>query len=238
MQKDANRQVEKELMRSLRDREAREEMKRKRERRRKRSEQRKKRRRITLIITSIIFLLLAVAVGFGVYQLTKIVQPDHLEDGAVLLQEGAYEEAILKFEQVITESEAAEEPEAEVIKNIPEAYRGIALAKWELQDYVGCEEAWLTAIDNGAEQTGTMYHMLSSIAMQGERYDEVIDYTTTGLAIDEISDTQRKEMLFNQVVAYEKLLDWDNAKIAIEEYVLLYPDDAEAQKEAEFLRTR
>ena len=47
-----------------------------------------------------------------------------------------------------------------------------------------------------------------------------------------------QEMKFNEVVCYEKLLDWESAKAKIQEYVSQYPDDEEAQKEAAFLSTR
>ena len=51
------------------------------------------------------------------------------------------------------------------------------------------------------------------------------------------ADTVR-EMKFNEIVCYEKLLDWENAGKKAAEYVKDYPDDKEAQKEAAFLSTR
>ena len=47
-----------------------------------------------------------------------------------------------------------------------------------------------------------------------------------------------QEMLFNQIVCYENLGDWENAKTKIAEYIQVYPDDADAQREAKFLETR
>ena len=47
-----------------------------------------------------------------------------------------------------------------------------------------------------------------------------------------------QEMLFNQIVCYEKLSDWENAKSKIAEYIQVYPDDADAQREAIFLQSR
>lgn len=47
-----------------------------------------------------------------------------------------------------------------------------------------------------------------------------------------------QEMRFNQIVCYEKLGDWENAKTKIAEYIQVYPDDADAQREAKFLETR
>ena len=45
-------------------------------------------------------------------------------------------------------------------------------------------------------------------------------------------------MLYNEVMAYERLKDWEGAKVKMAAYVAKYPDDTDAQKEAEFLETR
>ena len=53
-----------------------------------------------------------------------------------------------------------------------------------------------------------------------------------------MTEKQLQEMLYNEVMAYEGLRDWDGAKVKMEAYVAKYPDDADAKKEAEFLKTR
>jgi len=45
-------------------------------------------------------------------------------------------------------------------------------------------------------------------------------------------------MRFNQIVCYERLGDWENAKAKMTEYLQVYPDDAKAKREAKFLQTR
>ena len=62
---------------------------------------------------------------------------------------------------------------------------------------------------------------------RGSKEEETADYSEV-----------IREMKFNRVVCLEKKLDWENAKAAMAEYASLYPDDANAQKEAEFLSTR
>ena len=56
--------------------------------------------------------------------------------------------------------------------------------------------------------------------------------------MEDCSDIMKREMLFNTVVSYEKLGDWDNAKEKVSEYNEQYPGDSKAEKEAEFLETR
>ncbi|MDE7066873.1 MAG: hypothetical protein K2O83_04225, partial [Schaedlerella arabinosiphila] len=67
----------------------------------------------------------------------------------------------------------------------------------------------------------------SGVVSRGSKEEETADYSEV-----------IREMKFNRVVCLEKKLDWENAKAAMAEYASLYPDDANAQKEAEFLSTR
>ena len=47
-----------------------------------------------------------------------------------------------------------------------------------------------------------------------------------------------QELLFNEIVAYEKQLDFNTAFSKAQEYMKMYPDDQEAKKELEFLQSR
>ena len=47
-----------------------------------------------------------------------------------------------------------------------------------------------------------------------------------------------QEMRYNEVVCYEKLADWENAKQKASEYLIEYPEDTAMEREAEFLETR
>ena len=50
--------------------------------------------------------------------------------------------------------------------------------------------------------------------------------------------TELRNLLFDEVVLYEKSCDYENAKVKIQEYCEQYPEDEEGQKEYEFLQTR
>ena len=43
---------------------------------------------------------------------------------------------------------------------------------------------------------------------------------------------------FNQIVAYEYLGEFDQANVLMRSYLQIYPDDQEALREYEFLRSR
>ena len=47
-----------------------------------------------------------------------------------------------------------------------------------------------------------------------------------------------QEMKYNEIVAYEQLSKWENARTKLKEYVKDYPDDERGTKEAEFLETQ
>jgi len=45
-------------------------------------------------------------------------------------------------------------------------------------------------------------------------------------------------LAFNEIVAYEYLGEFKQASVLMENYVRTYPDDSEAAREYEFLKTR
>ena len=51
-------------------------------------------------------------------------------------------------------------------------------------------------------------------------------------------NTIMQSLRFNEIVAYERLGDFEKAAALIESYLKQYPEDTEAQREAIFLRTR
>ena len=53
------------------------------------------------------------------------------------------------------------------------------------------------------------------------------------LPIDEM-----QSLLFNEIVAYEKKLDFSTAQEKAVSYVGMYPEDEEAAKELDFLKSR
>ena len=47
-----------------------------------------------------------------------------------------------------------------------------------------------------------------------------------------------RDLLFNEIVVYEKQLDFQTAKEKMQEYLKQYPKDEEALRENEFLQSR
>lgn len=170
---------------------------------------------------------------------------NHIKEGTELLESGNAKEAKAVFEQVVEEAEKKGE-------DASEGYRGLGMACYAQEDYESARTNLQKALDAGGVETPAVYNLIGACSMRLEDYDTALAAFERGMTLPEsmlISEGSREEqtadyqtaiqeMMLNRVVCYEKKLDWENAKAAISEYVLLYPEDEEAQREAEFLETR
>ncbi len=152
---------------------------------------------------------------------------NYLEDGVLLLESNDYEGAIEAFESQIEKE-----------KQLDEAYRGIAIANYELGNYDRVVENFEKALENEAQATVAMYHLMASSCMKCEDYENAIKYYDLVLGMEDCTDEIKKEILFNKISIYEGWADWEAAKEAVNTYLESYPDDERVIKEAEFLRTR
>lgn len=149
------------------------------------------------------------------------------EKGIEYLEAGQYEEAVEEFEKAV---------ENEV--NIGDAYRGIGIARWEQKDYEGALDAFLNALENGAQMTGTLYNFIGCCELELDNPVSAQNYFRLGIETEDSSDELLKEMKYNMVVAYEQAKDWESARVELDEYLAEYPEDETALKEKEFLETR
>lgn len=151
----------------------------------------------------------------------------YLEDGVLLLEEEKYEEAIVEFEKQIEKE-----------KQLDEAYRGIAIANYELGNYDKVVENFEKALENDAKETVAMYHLMASACMKCEDFENAMKYYDLVLSMEDCTEEIKKEILFNKISIYEGRADWEAAKEAVNTYLASYPNDERAIKEAEFLSTR
>lgn len=96
----------------------------------------------------------------------------------------------------------------------------------------------LETYKTGYETTGdtSLLPNLAYCYIELESYDTAKKIVTEGL--DSGDESIKKELLFDEIVLYEKALDYETAYEKAKEYVSLYPDDEEGQKELTFLETR
>ena len=81
-----------------------------------------------------------------------------------------------------------------------------------------------------------VYNGLALCAMSSGDYDQALEYIRQGLAME--PEEGKQQLRFNEMVAYEKKLEFGTALEKAQEYTALYPTDNAGQKELQFLRTR
>ena len=77
---------------------------------------------------------------------------------------------------------------------------------------------------------------LGNIAMEKKDYAGAYDYYQKGLAVD--NPVNEQALLRGMIAALEYQYEFEQAKEKMAQYVLDYPDDAQAMREYEFLKTR
>ncbi len=81
-----------------------------------------------------------------------------------------------------------------------------------------------------------IYNQLGLCEMKKGEYANALEAFQSGLKIEE--NTMTQSLLFNEIAAYEYLGDFEQAKVLINKYLTMYPDDEKAIREAGFLSTR
>lgn len=81
-----------------------------------------------------------------------------------------------------------------------------------------------------------IYNQLGLCEMKKGEYVNALAAFQAGLQVE--GNVMKQSLLFNEIAAYEYLGDFAQAKTLINKYLTMYPDDAEAVREAAFLGTR
>ena len=81
-----------------------------------------------------------------------------------------------------------------------------------------------------------LFNRLGMCKLQGGDAKSALDYFEQALALGDPAMTQ--VLKFNQIVAYEYLGEFDQANVLMRNYLQIYPDDLDAVREYEFLKSR
>lgn len=150
-----------------------------------------------------------------------------IDKGKSLLEEGNYEEASEVFEKATKDSDMEKE-----------AYRGLGISYYELEQYDKAVPAFESALEKGAEATPELYNLLGISYMQTGEYEKAADSFETGSQMEGAGDDLKKEMAYNQIFCLEKAGKYTEAKAKADAYLQIWPDDEEVKKETEFLETQ
>lgn len=86
------------------------------------------------------------------------------------------------------------------------------------------------------ESNGEVYNQLGLCKLNMGEYETALSCFQKGIATGEVEVMQ--ELLFNEASAYEYISDFSTAKTKFSEYLAKYPNDENAKREYEFLKTR
>lgn len=165
------------------------------------------------------------AVLAGIFVLTGCT--NNVENGLKSLEAGNYEGAKGAFQN-----------EVEKGKNLDEAYRGLGIACFELEEYEEAASAFELAVENETKELATLFGMMGACYMEIGEYEKALDVYTKALGMEDITAELEQEIQYNLIAVYENMADWDAAKKQMESYQKAYPDDERVEKESDFLETR
>lgn len=104
------------------------------------------------------------------------------------------------------------------------------------QDDVDNAKAMYTQYISAAGDSAKGYNGLALCDIRNGDYDSALDNITKGLPTATTDEMQ--SLLFNEIVTYEKKLDFATALTKVKEYIDMFPEDSVAKKELAFLKTR
>lgn len=104
-----------------------------------------------------------------------------------------------------------------------------------LGDYNYAASVYSTWLET-RQQDAEIYNQLGLCKLTVGEYEAALQAFQAGLAME--GNNVMQSLRFNEIVAYEYLGRFDEAKVAMQQYLSLYPDDEKAQRENVFLQTR
>ena len=81
-----------------------------------------------------------------------------------------------------------------------------------------------------------IYNQLGLCDLRIGEYEAALAAFQSAIAME--GNQMMQTLKFNEIVAYEYLGQFDQARLSMEKYLAAYPDDAKAKREYEFLQTR
>ena len=116
-----------------------------------------------------------------------------------------------------------------------EAAYYLAMTYEKKQDYVNAENLYKEYLSEHPNDYG-IYNQYGAYLIGRGLYETALVYIETGLEL--AKEDEEQELLFNQAVCYEYMGDYKKAYELFSEYLVKYPNDADARKEMEFLSSR
>jgi tetratricopeptide (TPR) repeat protein len=214
-------------------------------------------------LVAVIAVLVVLAVGFlGFQGYERSKQKELFADASVFFEEEDYQKAIQLFEEAseynnlfsgslkeqflyyqaeaymnLGEYEEAVEIYDQFIAKKPKEERNYIL-KGYCYGQSGEYEKAEAVYEEGFQQTGDGEFLLNlcNTYLATEEYDKALELIEENRDVD--SEDTARELLFSEIVIYEKQQEYEKAYEKAKEFVEVYPDDEDGQKELTFLESR
>jgi len=144
------------------------------------------------------------------------------DKGRIYYYMGDYENA-----KVALESAKSEESD-EVILMLGKSYE-------QLGDYNYATSVYKNYLDEHPESAG-IFNQLGLCKMKSGEYEEALSAFRSAVNVE--NNGMDQVLAFNQIAAYEYTGNFKQAAVLMEDYLKKYPEDEEAKREYEFLKTR
>lgn len=105
----------------------------------------------------------------------------------------------------------------------------------KLGDYNYAASVYSTYLET-KQADAEIYNQLGLCKLKVGDYEAALAAFQAGIAME--GNSAMQSLKFNEIVAYEYLGQFDQAKLSMQQYLALYPDDEKAQRENTFLQTR
>ena len=146
---------------------------------------------------------------------------DNYDRGRMLYHIGKYNEAVMALEKVDRKSHE-------------DAALYLGMSYEAMGDYNYAASVYNSGIENSTNPA--LYNQLGLCQMKRGAYKEALEAFQMGLACEDAS--MKQSLRFNEAIAYEYIADFETARKLLGAYLKDYPNDAEAQREMQFLQTR
>ncbi len=104
-----------------------------------------------------------------------------------------------------------------------------------MKDYSNARAMYIQ-YNSGGGTSAKGYNGLALCDIEEQNYNSALQNIHDGLAYATTEELQ--SLLFNEIVVYERQLDFASARQKAQEYITLFPDDAQVKRELSFLNSR
>jgi tetratricopeptide (TPR) repeat protein len=117
-----------------------------------------------------------------------------------------------------------------------EAYYYIGEIYRDKKDYTKAIYYYENYINSGEVKLPNVYNQIALCLIKTGESERAVEYLDEGIACHQTETLRTLEK--NKIIAYENLGMFDEAKQQIEDYLVSYPEDIEALRELDFIKTR